>query len=53
MLFRSYDPHFLLPAHGSTVAELSAEIKNGISHRGKAMQLLAEKLRQMLTFTGK
>ena len=48
-----YDPHFLLPAHGSTVAELSAEIKNGISHRGKAMQLLAEKLRQMLTFTGK
>ena len=40
-----YDPYFLLPEQGCTAAELSAEIKNHISHRGKAMQLLAEKLR--------
>lgn len=40
-----YDPYFLLPEQGCTAAELSAEIKNRISHRGKAIQLLAEKLR--------
>ena len=48
-----YDPHFLLPAYGCTAAELPGEIKNRISHRGKAMQALAEKLRQMQTLTGK
>ena len=42
-----YDPHFLLPAQGRTAAELPGEIKNRISHRGKAMQALAEKLREM------
>ena len=42
-----YDPHFFLAEYGATAAELSAEIKNRISHRGKAMQLLAEKLRIM------
>lgn len=42
-----YDPYFLLPADGCTAAELSAETKNRISHRGKAMQALAEKLREM------
>jgi XTP/dITP diphosphohydrolase len=40
-----YDPHFLLRAHGCTAAELPAEVKNRISHRGLAMQMLAEKLR--------
>ncbi|MEO8384521.1 MAG: RdgB/HAM1 family non-canonical purine NTP pyrophosphatase [Betaproteobacteria bacterium] len=47
-----YDPHFLLPAHGCTAAELSSDIKNRISHRGKAMQALAEKLREMLAHKG-
>ena len=42
-----YDPYFFLPAMGCTAAELSAEIKNRISHRGKAMQALAEKLAGM------
>jgi len=32
-----YDPHFLLPARGVTVAELPPEDKNRISHRGVAM----------------
>ena len=42
-----YDPYFFLPAMGCTAAELSAEIKNRVSHRGKAMQALAERLAGM------
>jgi XTP/dITP diphosphohydrolase len=33
-----YDPVFLLPKHGLTLAQLSTEEKNEISHRGKAMR---------------
>jgi XTP/dITP diphosphohydrolase len=40
-----YDPYFLLPELGKTVAELDAELKNRISHRGRALGLLVEKLR--------
>ncbi len=43
-----YDPVFLLPDRGVTMAELPAAIKNEISHRGqaaqKAKQLLLERL---------
>ncbi|MFN8486955.1 MAG: XTP/dITP diphosphatase [Caldilineaceae bacterium] len=43
-----YDPVFLLPDRGVTMAELPAEVKNEISHRGqaaqKAKQLLLERL---------
>ena len=35
-----YDPHFWLPSHGCTVADLPAEAKNAVSHRGQAMQAL-------------
>lgn len=31
-----YDPVFYLPEHGKTVAELSADEKNAVSHRGRA-----------------
>lgn len=48
-----YDPHFLLPAYGCTAAELPAETKNRISHRGKAMQVLAEMLREMLAHSAR
>ena len=44
-----YDPHFFLPEHGCTAAELPAEIKNRISHRGKAMAALAGKLQRAHT----
>jgi len=35
-----YDPLFLVPEFGLTVAELSLDIKNSISHRGKALARL-------------
>jgi XTP/dITP diphosphohydrolase len=35
-----YDPLFLVPEYGQTFSELSLEIKNRISHRGRAMQQL-------------
>ena len=41
-----YDPLFYLPERGMTSAELSAEEKNSISHRGKAFAMLAEFLKQ-------
>lgn len=40
-----YDPYFWLPGLDKTVAELSAEEKNRLSHRGQALRLLVEKLR--------
>jgi XTP/dITP diphosphohydrolase len=40
-----YDPYFWLPEYACTAAELPAETKNVISHRGKALQLLIERLR--------
>jgi XTP/dITP diphosphohydrolase len=39
-----YDPVFYVPAHGCTAAELSAEEKNRLSHRGQALQLLLKAL---------
>ena len=40
-----YDPYFFVPTHGCTSAELSAEEKNKLSHRGQALRELVEKLR--------
>lgn len=40
-----YDPHFWLPDLDKTAAELSAEQKNRLSHRGQALRALVEKLR--------
>lgn len=42
-----YDPHFWLPQHGCSVAELDAAEKNRVSHRGQAMQALLAKLRAL------
>lgn len=39
-----YDPHFLLPSHGLTAAELPAARKNALSHRGRAMAELLRRL---------
>ena len=35
-----YDPLFILPRYGKTMAELSLEEKNKMSHRGKALRKL-------------
>ncbi len=39
-----YDPIFFLPERGKTTAELSAEEKNDISHRGNALKAIREVL---------
>ena len=39
-----YDPIFFLPERGCTSAQLSPEEKNKISHRGKALRLMKDKL---------
>ena len=44
-----YDPLFLVPGLGRTMAELPLEEKNQLSHRAAAFRALAEKLRENLT----
>ncbi|MBT2290265.1 XTP/dITP diphosphatase [Paenibacillus albidus] len=39
-----YDPLFFLPGYDKTMAELTLEQKQQISHRGQALRLLTEKL---------
>lgn len=39
-----YDPLFLVPEYGMTLAEIPLEVKNAISHRGKALARLKEYL---------
>ncbi|WP_318389788.1 XTP/dITP diphosphatase [Enterobacter sp.] len=40
-----YDPIFYVPALGKTAAELTREEKSAVSHRGQALKLLLEALR--------
>lgn len=37
-----YDPHFYVPEFGKTAAELTAEEKNRVSHRARALAAMAE-----------
>ena len=41
-----YDPVFYLPGLGKTMAELPAEIKNQVSHRGRAARKVSRLLRK-------
>jgi XTP/dITP diphosphohydrolase len=43
-----YDPYFLIPALDKTTAELAAEEKNAMSHRGQAIRALVAKLGETL-----
>jgi len=42
-----YDPIFYLPQRGKTMAELSVEEKNKLSHRGKAAEKACQLLREI------
>jgi XTP/dITP diphosphohydrolase len=44
-----YDPYFVVPQFGKTMAELPAETKNAISHRGEALRRLREPLTRALS----
>ena len=44
-----YDPIFYVPEYDCTTAELSPEQKNKISHRGKALRLMKDKLQYEVT----
>lgn len=39
-----YDPVFLDPEHGQSAAEMPLALKNGLSHRGKALAALKQRL---------
>ena len=41
-----YDPIFYVPEFGKTTAEMTAEEKNRVSHRGKALELMKEVLKK-------
>jgi len=43
-----YDPVFFVPRLEATVAEMPAELKNELSHRGKAVRQFADLLGQLL-----
>lgn len=43
-----YDPLFFLPQYGKTMAEVSSEVKNSISHRAKAISELVHQLPSFL-----
>ncbi len=43
-----YDPIFYLPEYGCSTAELTAEKKNELSHRGKALRAMKEQLRKLV-----
>jgi XTP/dITP diphosphohydrolase len=46
-----YDPLFLIPARGQTMAELPLEEKSALSHRGAAFRALAAALRDAGLFS--
>jgi XTP/dITP diphosphohydrolase len=43
-----YDPVFLDPGHGLTAAQMPMELKNRLSHRGKALERLRARLPEVL-----
>ena len=43
-----YDPVFFVPELKKTFAQLTAEEKNAISHRGRALEAFKEKLEEYL-----
>jgi len=48
-----YDTIFYVPEYEKTLAELSFEIKNSISHRSKALQKAKKVIKKLISFSGK
>ena len=44
-----YDPHFWIDEAGMTTAEMDSDRKHAVSHRGRALRQLREKLTALLT----
>lgn len=47
-----YDPHFHLPEHGMTTAEMAPDQKNRISHRGQALRAIRPEIERLLAQRG-
>ena len=47
-----YDPIFVVPEYGKTVAELDSETKNALSHRGRASRAAREIIADMAASQG-
>jgi XTP/dITP diphosphohydrolase len=45
-----YDPLFYVPEYGMTMAKLSSEVKNRISHRAKALQKTRQIMNRLLSY---
>jgi XTP/dITP diphosphohydrolase len=43
-----YDPIFYVPEYGCTTAEMSSDLKNKISHRGKALRAIKDVIKEHL-----
>ena len=43
-----YDPILYVPEYGKTTGEMLPEFKNGISHRGKALRMMWDKIKEEL-----
>ncbi len=43
-----YDPIFYIPAEKKTFAEMSAEMKRSLSHRGQAFKILLPQIKELL-----
>ena len=43
-----YDPIFYVEKYGMTSAEMNIDLKNAISHRGKALKIMVDKLTRMI-----
>ena len=43
-----YDPHFFVPDHGMTTAEMPPEVKNAISHRARALTSIRPEIERLL-----
>jgi len=48
-----YDPLFLVPGRGKTFAQLSAEVKNKISHRARALNKAKKLIEQKIAISAK